>query len=255
MKMPAETNGARVETVLRLLRTQTSASIADIAAECCVSEMTIRRDLHKLAQTGQVFRVPGGARIARSFGAEKPFLERLHKMADAKQRIGRAAAELVADGGSVSLDSGTTTLCIARHLRERRNIVVFTFSLAVLEELAGAESIRVELTGGTYRPSSHDLVGNSVNEALRAVSADTVFIGAAALSFTKGVMVNDPDAQRALLDSGRRRVLVLDSSKIASEALYGLCPLKKCDLVITDNGIERGHLARLRRMTKVLVAE
>jgi DeoR family fructose operon transcriptional repressor len=250
-----ETNGARVETVLRLVRTRTSASIADIAAQCRVSEMTIRRDLHKLAQAGQVIRVPGGARIARSFGAEKSFLERLHKMADAKQRIGRAAAELVADGGSVSLDSGTTTLCIARQLRERRNIVVFTFSLAVLEELAGAESIRVELTGGTYRSSSHDLVGNAVNEGLSGVSADIVFIGAAALSFRKGAMVNDPDAQRALLDSGRRRVLVIDSSKIGTEALYGLCRVETCELVITDAGIGRADLVRLRRITNVLVAE
>jgi len=250
-----ETNGRRVETVLQLVRAQTSASITEIAAKCGVSEMTIRRDLHKLAQSGQVIRVPGGARIARSFGVEKSFVERLHKMADAKQRIGRAAAELVAEGSSVSLDSGTTTLCIARQLRERRNIVVFTFSLAVLEELAGAESVRVELTGGTYRASSHDLVGNAVNESLRAVSADTVFIGAAALSFRKGVMVNDPDAQRALLDSGRRRVLVLDSSKIGTEALYGLCRLEKCDMVITDAGVRNPDLVRLRRVTKVLVAE
>jgi DeoR/GlpR family transcriptional regulator of sugar metabolism len=253
--METETNGTRVEAVLRLVRTQTSASIADIASQCRVSEMTIRRDLHKLTQSGQVIRVPGGARIARSFGAEKPFLERLHKMADAKQRIGRAAAELVADGGSVALDSGTTTLFIARHLRERRHITVFTFSLAVLEELAGAESVRVELTGGTYRSSSHDLVGNAVNDSLRGVSADIVCIGAAALSFRKGVMVNDPDAQRALLDAGRRRVLVIDSSKIGGEALYRLCRLEECDLVITDKAVAGGGLARLRRMTKVLVAE
>jgi DeoR family transcriptional regulator, aga operon transcriptional repressor len=250
----APSNGARLDRVLRLLRDRTSASIGDIAAEFHVSGMTIRRDLHKLEKSGQVIRTPGGARIARSFGAEKTFVERLERMSDAKERIGRAAASLVADGSSVALDSGTTTLYIARHLSQRKNLVVFTFSLAVLEELAGCDSVRLELTGGVYRPSSHDLIGSAVQDALLAISADTVFFGAAALSFQRGVMVNDPDAQRALLRAGRRRILVLDSSKIGAEALYSLCPLNLCDLIVTDRAIGRADLARLRKVAKVMVA-
>src|SRR5215467_5498639 len=109
-------NGARMKSVVRLLKDCTTASIPDIAARFQVSEMTVRRDLHKLAASGQVIRIPGGARIVRSFGAEKTFGERFQKMADAKERIGRAAASLVEDGSSVVLDSGTTTLYIARHL-------------------------------------------------------------------------------------------------------------------------------------------
>src|SRR5207244_9084977 len=98
-----------------------------------------------------------------------------------------------------------------------------TFSLAVLEQLANSDSVRVELTGGTYRSSSHDLIGNAVHESLGGIAVDTVFFGAAALSFRKGVMVNDPEAQRALLHAGNRRILVLDSSKIHTEAMYTLC--------------------------------
>jgi DeoR family transcriptional regulator, aga operon transcriptional repressor len=248
-------NGGRVESVLRLLKDRTSASISEIAGEFQVSEMTVRRDLQKLAASGQVIRIPGGARIARSFGAEKTFLERMQKMSDAKECIGRAAAALVADGSSVVLDSGTTTRFIGRHLRVHKNIVVFTFSLAVLEELADSDSVRLEMMGGTYRPSSHDLIGNGVHESLGAISADTVFFGAAAVSFRKGVMVNDPDAQRALLQAGRRRILVVDSSKINSDAMYSFCRLSICDLIITDSGISRSHLARLRNTSEVLVAE
>jgi DeoR/GlpR family transcriptional regulator of sugar metabolism len=247
-------NAARLDQVLRLLRDRTSASIDDIASEFRVSGMTIRRDLHKLEKAGQVIRTPGGARIARSFGAEKTFVERLERMSDAKERIGCAAAALVVDGSSVALDSGTTTLYIARHLSRRKNLVVFTFSLAVLEELSDCDSVRLELTGGVYRPSSHDLIGNAAQETLLAISADIVFFGAAALSFDRGVMVNDPDAQRALLRAGRRRILVLDSSKIGAEALYALCPVEQCDLIITDRGVGRADLTRLRKSVEVLVA-
>src|SRR6202161_1090131 len=156
----------RRDAVLSLLRERTTASLAEIAERFQVSQMTVRRDIQKLAASGQVIRIPGGARIERSFGGEKDFFERLQRMGNAKTSIGKAAAALVQNGESVTLDSGTTTLYIARHLRHHRDISVFTFSLAVLEELSGCESVRVELTGGTYRRSSHDLVGHAVNEAL-----------------------------------------------------------------------------------------
>lgn len=245
----------RLDAVLQMLKLNTSASISEIAEACHVSQMTARRDIQKLVEAGQVIRIPGGARIDHWRGAERSFFERLQNMSPAKRAIGRAAAALVRDSESVVLDSGTTTLYVARELRTRRNVVVFTFSLAVLEELASAEHIRVELTGGVYRSSSHDLIGRSVAKSLTSIFADTVIFGAAAISFSRGVMVHDPDAQREMLQAGKRRVLVVDSSKIGTEATYRLCGIEECDLILTDNGISPQDLARLRQIVAVQVAE
>ena len=246
---------SRGEDILRLLREQMTASVTDMAARFDVSEMTIRRDIERLVATGQVIRVPGGARLAHSVAFEKTFAERLQKMGDAKSRIGRAAAGLVKEGEAIVLDSGTTTLCIARNLRTHRNLVVITFSVAALEELRGGDSIRVELTGGIYRRSSHDLVGAGVSEGVAKVRANKVFFGAAALSFERGVMAFDAEWPRTLLGAGAERILVLDSSKIGDEALYVLCPLKEVDLVITDSGVKPMVLARLKQHVRVLVAD
>jgi DeoR/GlpR family transcriptional regulator of sugar metabolism len=245
----------RREHIVDMLKVNTSASIGEIADRFHVSQMTIRRDIQKLVEAGQVIRIPGGARIEQWRGAERSFFDRLQKMSDAKRSIGAAAAALVRDGDSVVLDSGTTTLYVARELRARRNVVVFTFSLSVLEELSSAEGIRVELTGGVYRSSSHDLIGHAVSKSLTSICADTVIFGAASVSFTRGVMVHDPDAQHELLQSAKKRVLILDSSKIGVEATYRLCDITECDLILTDKGISADHLARLRQMTEVLVAE
>lgn len=245
---------ARPDDILRLLREHTTASITSLAGRFAVSEMTVRRDLDKLVERGEVIRIPGGARLARSISFEKSFEERLRNRSDAKDRIGRAASALVEPGDAVVLDSGTTTLCIARYLRDHKNVAVFTFSLAVLEELRGCDSVRVELTGGTYRRASHDLIGPAVQETLASLHAHKVFFGAAALSFQKGVMVYDPDAPRALVRSATERILVLDSNKIGKQALYGFCPLDACDLVITDSGARPEDLARLRKVTRVVVA-
>jgi DeoR/GlpR family transcriptional regulator of sugar metabolism len=251
-----ETNDpSRLDSILQMLKVNTSASISEIADAFHVSQMTIRRDLQKLAEAGRIIRIPGGARIEHWRGAERTFFERLQKMSHAKRSIGSAASALVREGESVVLDSGTTTLYVARELRVRRNIVVFTFSLAALEELTSAEDIRVELTGGVYRASSHDLIGHAVGKSLASIYADTVIFGAAAISFTRGVMVHDPDAQRELLQAGKRRVLVVDSSKIGTEATYRLCGIEDCDLILTDSGISGEDLARLRQITQVQVAE
>lgn len=248
-------DNSRLITILAMLKTNTSASIGEIAEACQVSQMTIRRDIQKLVEAGQVIRIPGGARIEHWRGAERSFFERLQKMSSAKRSIGAAAAALVQDGESVVLDSGTTTLYVARELRIRRNVVVITFSLAVLEELASAENIRVELTGGVYRSSSHDLIGHAVGKSLTSIYADTVIFGAAAISFNRGVMVHDPDAQRELLQAGKRKILVVDSSKIGTEATYRLCGIEDCDLLLTDNGVAHEDVARLRRMTQVQIAD
>jgi DeoR/GlpR family transcriptional regulator of sugar metabolism len=246
---------SRLDSIVQMLKVNTSASIAEIAEVCRVSQMTVRRDLQKLVEAGQVMRIPGGARIDHWRGAERTFFERLQKMSHAKRSIGAAASALVRDGESVVLDSGTTTLYVARELRSRRNIVVFTFSLAALEELTSAEEVRVELTGGVYRASSHDLIGHAVAQSLSSIFADTVIFGAAAISFTRGVMVHDPDAQHEMLQAGKRKVLVIDSSKIGTEATYRLCGIEDCDLILTDKGIGPDSLARLSQITQVLVAD
>lgn len=254
-KMSDVTDRSRLESIVQMLRMNTSASIGEIAETFHVSQMTIRRDIQKLVEAGQVIRIPGGARIEHWRGAERSFFERLQKMSHAKRSIGTAASALVRDGESVVLDSGTTTLYVARELRVRKNVVVFTFSLAVLEELTSAEDIRVELTGGVYRASSHDLIGHAVAKSLTSIYADVVIFGAAAVSFSRGVMVHDPDAQRELLQSGKRKILVVDSSKIGTEATYRLCGIDDCDLILTDKGISSESLARLRQIAEVQVAE
>jgi DeoR/GlpR family transcriptional regulator of sugar metabolism len=245
----------RQDEILRFLQLRNSSSIPEMAKRFCVSEMTIRRDLKHLYQTSRVIRIPRGAMIAQPVTFEKTFQERLRNMGDEKDRIGRAAAALVSPGEAVVLDSGTTTLCIARYLHSVQNVIVITFSLAVLGELAVDSSIRVELTGGTYRASSHDLVGPQVSEGLARVSANKVFFGAAALSFRKGIMQFDPEAPRELLQAGAERIVVLDSSKIGKEALYSFAKLETCALVITDSGISPDHLDRLRKLCRVQVAD
>jgi DeoR/GlpR family transcriptional regulator of sugar metabolism len=245
-------NGARKTEILSLLANEGQLTIAELCRRFNVAEMTIRRDLYALAEAGHVLRIPGGAALIRSVTFERDFADRLRKNSQEKEKIGRAAAALVGENESIVLDSGTTTLNIARHLRGRKDITVITHSLAVLDDLQAA---RVEITGGKYRRSSLDMVGHQVSDRLRKIHANRVFFGAATLSFSRGIMVNDPDAPRELLEAGTQRILVMDSSKIGKEALYFYCNISDCEIIIVDNGIKEEDLRRLRKLTRTIVAE
>jgi DeoR/GlpR family transcriptional regulator of sugar metabolism len=246
--------GLRAYRILELLRTRITASFSGLAAHFGVSEMTIRRDIAALDATGQVIRIPGGIRLARGIVAERPFLERIRKHSAAKSRIGAAAAALVADGDTVVLDSGTTTLHIARHLKHRP-CTVFTFSIAALEELAQSHSAEVRLFSGIYRAASHDLIGPPVSEGLAHLRAAKVFFGAAAISADGAVMVYDAEAPRTLLQSAREKILVVDSAKLGQEALYRFCALADCDLLITDAAASPALLRKLRRHVRIKLAK
>jgi DeoR/GlpR family transcriptional regulator of sugar metabolism len=251
---PARSAEDRRGEVLLFIKEKGTASIAEMAVKFAVSEMTVRRTVHKLADSGLVIRTPGGAMLAPSGSMERSFLERSANNAGAKDAIGREAAKLVQPGETIVLDSGTTTRYIARYLATKHDIAVITTSLAALEELAGSPGVEMRLTGGLYRRSSHDLSGNAVIDALAGVHADKTFFGAAALSFHKGVMNFDAEMPRVFLRAGRERILVIDSSKIGTEAVYRLCAVEKCDLVITDSGIKAADLSKLRKLTSVMVA-
>jgi DeoR/GlpR family transcriptional regulator of sugar metabolism len=241
--------------ILLYLKEKGSAAIVEIAERFAVSEMTVRRVLHKLSDANLAIRTPGGAMVAPAGSMERSFLERSEEMSAAKDALGRTAAALVREGETVVLDSGTTTRYIARHLAARRNLVVVTTSLAVLEELAGSTGIQVRLTGGVYRRISHDLCGGAVDDALGNIYADRVFFGAAALSFQKGAMNYDPEMPKSILQAAKQRVLVIDSSKVGTEAVYRLCPIESCDLVITDRGVKAADLKQLRKLSNVMIAE
>jgi DeoR family fructose operon transcriptional repressor len=244
---------SRVAELSKFLKERSSATYGELAEHFAVSEMTMRRDVEILAATGQVLIVPRGVQTAKGFLAELPFLDRIQRMGKEKDLIGRAAALQVTEGSSVVLDSGTTTLQVAHHLRDK-HCTVITMSLSALQELADSPTVRVEMVGGVYRSSSQDLVGPQVYEGLSSVRADRVIFGAAAVSLDGNVMVNDTEAAQGLVRAGRERILVVDSSKIGAEALYRFCELGQCDLMITDEGAKESDLEQLRKRVKLLVA-
>src|SRR6185369_12329781 len=100
-----------------------------------ISLATARRDLDALAKDGKIQRIHGGAIALLSAPPEPPLSLRSAEQSEEKRRIGKAGADLVEDGDTVFLGSGTTVLEVAYNLRERQNLTVMTNSVPIIELL------------------------------------------------------------------------------------------------------------------------
>jgi DeoR family transcriptional regulator of aga operon len=239
--------------MLDALRRRDFMRVAEFRAMFGVSEVTVRSDLGVLARRGAIRRIRGGA-IARTVPrTERPFEETQGTRAGEKEAIGRAAADLVADGETIILDVGTTTTAVARALVVRddlHEVTVFTSGLNVALELERATPrLTVVVTGGTLRPLQHSLVNPLGELLLQNIRADTVFVGCNGVDAEGGVTnINLPEAEikRRMLVAARRRVVVADGSKIGDVALARLCPIAEIDTLITSHSADGAALADLR---------
>jgi DeoR/GlpR family transcriptional regulator of sugar metabolism len=218
------------------LRLEGEASIAALAGHYGTSEMTIRRDLDYLEGEGLARRARGGAIFLHSRAYEPPIHQRAAHQADAKARIGAAAAAMVLDAETIILDIGTTTAAMAKALRTDVEVTVVTNSLLIANELACREHVRVLLTGGAVRPGELSLVGVRAAEAFAQYNCDTLYLGVAAVS-TRGVTefnVDDADVKRAAMAAARRVVVLADATKLGRVSFANVAPLSGVDVIVTD---------------------
>ena len=88
-------------------------------------------------QRGYITKVYGGVTATVPSGAvPTPIRSGLNQID--KSLIGRLAAEEVADGDTIFIDSGTTTLCLLRFLVVKSRITIITHSLGALSEASKA---------------------------------------------------------------------------------------------------------------------
>ncbi|MCC6683263.1 MAG: DeoR/GlpR transcriptional regulator [Phycisphaeraceae bacterium] len=241
---------ARRNAITELLNRDGEQSVESLAERFDVSGMTIRRDLADLAQIGRVLRTHGGAAPAARVSFEFKFLERNRRMATEKGQIATLAASLVTPCKTVMLDSGTTTLAIARQLRTLGPLTVLTTSLPIASELFGCEQISTILLGGRLRQDSPDLTGPLTERMVDVLRADIAFLGADAVD-------GEGNAYNASLEVGgliqkmaavcSQVFCVADSSKIGRRELMRFSQLNEWAGLITDSGLDSALAGKLTR--------
>lgn len=247
---------SRHTRIMDLLTAQGEAQVAELAVALGVSDMTIRRDLDALALAGKVIRTHGGAALSGRVVFDFQFMQRTQSQEDAKQQIAAIAASLVTDGQSILLDSGTTTLAVARALKARKRLTLITTSLPIASELQNCDAIELILLGGALRREAPDLIGPLTESNLEQLKADMAFIGADAIDNQGRVYNHSMTVARMLTRmaaSARQVYVVADSTKIGKTALARFGTLKAWSGLITDRRLPPPLAASLKRAGCTLI--
>src|SRR5471032_3301886 len=154
-----------------------SVQVAELVEQLGVSAVTIRSDLSALESQGLATRSHGGAVLTRTPPTEHTIPQKDALNHEQKERIGAYAARMVQPGENIIIDSGTTTISLARHLREAQNVTVMTNGLNIAWELADAPGVDLILTGGLLRKQSLSIQGTQAEACLQAYSFDKLFLG------------------------------------------------------------------------------
>ena len=209
-----------------------------------VSIVTIRRDLKVLGRQNLVKLEHGGVAAADYIdGIVEPLYEtKAYINSDQKYAIGMAAAKLIAEGDTVILDSGTTTACIARHLKNSKfnNVTVITNDLIIGKELCPHPGISVVVVGGILRRSYYTAYGHFTEQFLKNLKAHKAFLGLDAASITRGIsalQLEEITVKHSMMEISDEVILTADASKFGIDATYKICDWNVIDRVVTDNSI------------------
>ncbi len=240
----------RHQKILTLLDEQGSVMVNDLVARFATSEMTVRRDLSILEKQCLLRRVHGGAVSARGRSYEPPFLIRSADNPGVKQRIGQAAAGLVKNGDSLSLDTGTTTLEVARHLCGKQDLTIITHSFPIANLLSQSPGIRLILTGGIVRPGELSMIGNLAERSYREYYVDKLFMGVGGIDLKFGLTefnLEDSLVKRAMIANAKEVIVVADASKFEQVAFAAVAPLKVARKIVTDSSVDASLVNRLAK--------
>lgn len=241
----------RRRKILAMVEESGQVTITDLVSRLKVSAVTARGDLDALATIGAVVRSHGGAVRRQEPTRDYPvhFKAALHKAE--KARIGRAAARMIQPNETIILDSGTTTVEIARHLKAAnvQNVTVITNALNIATELSDAPGVSLIMIGGILRQISTSFVGPQAEHMLRELHAHRLFLAVDGLDLETGP--STPDILEAQLNGLMMEIaldttVVADSSKLGRRSLSKIGGFERVNRLITDTHAPADFVKSLR---------
>lgn len=232
--------------MLQLLEQSEIVSLSDFCQVLKnVSESTVRRDLKTLEAEGQIILLRGGGACLKKGSYEVPLNSKSIKNVNEKEIIARYAASLVNDGESIYLDSGSTTLRMVRHLKNK-DITIVTTHAMILQEIQETK-LKCILVGGEINISTASILGTKTNSELSNMFFDKAFVGCNGFSDKAGIStpdIREAEKKQIVAHNSSETFVLADSSKSGKNTLCKVYELGEVPLICdkeTDILLGSGH--------------
>ena len=228
----------RRAAIMEMLEHNASVQVAEIAQTFGVSSVTARADLDALAEAGKLRRTHGGAVSLHKRLTVSTQDRRINVNVAAKQAIAQSAIELVSDGDTLLVDSGTTALEFVRLLDQRDGITVITADITIADYIdESMPSVDVVMPGGALRKGHRYLYGPLTMQALQMVHADLAVMCPGAFVPGCGFTTDFPqmaETKTAMIAAAHQSVALMDASKVNGRGMYRFAELADVDTIVMD---------------------
>jgi DeoR family glycerol-3-phosphate regulon repressor len=231
-----------------------TVTVQELSQILGVSDQTIRRVTRPLAESGVLAKVHG-ALVSTKSALDPPFLSRMSQNRSAKMAIANTVAEIVQDGDSLAIDTGSTSAFIAQALRQRRELTIVTNSAYVASSLAMIPGNNVSMAGTQLRDHDGASFDRTAFQVIERAKVDYCLLSASMIHATKGFLVHEQcevDMATAMMESAAQAIMAVDATKFQAQKRKPALrqpPLRRGDLLVTDAAPPEAFLQALAHVT------
>ncbi|AAK78212.1 MULTISPECIES: DeoR/GlpR family DNA-binding transcription regulator [Clostridium] len=249
----------RQKEIKAILDREGSIKVNELSVHFDVSEATIRRDLKEMEDRRILKRTHGGAVPIDITNFEASFVDKKDEGQVEKLAIGKYAANMIKNGDTIILDSGTTTLEIAKNI-DAEDITVITNSIDIASELLNRKDKKIELivAGGILRPNTRAMVGNLCESVFKNFRVDKAFIGANGITSIEGITTpnfTEAQAKKAMINAANKVIVVADSSKFENICFSMICKAEYATAIVTSGELSEEDIKDFKDLgVQIIVA-
>ncbi len=240
----------RQQRILEVLQENRKVTVPDLSQQFGISEVTVRRDLHDLAENGQLRRAHRGALVAVTHPPEPPVIQRMNLEHAAKEAIAQAAVALVNEGDSIFIGSGSTTTFFARCLAYHARLTIITNALNIAAELSALDTQHsVVVIGGVIRSPELSLLGHIAEQALNEVRINKIFMGVQSLSLESGWTTDhlpEVSTTRKILAMSDELIILADHTKFGHTGAAFIAPVTRVSTLVTDAQADAAFIQQIK---------
>lgn len=239
----------RRKKILELLDRDGQVRVSQLSEILGTTVVTIRSDLAALERNGYLERIPGGAVQAVKNYYNLDFQRRKQEHMEYKKDIAVAASNLVNDGETLLINSGTTTFFTAVELKRHKNLNIVTNSISVALELGAYPTFRVILLGGEINPQYSFTYGNDAMQQLKNYKADKAILSVDGIHNEIGLTTYHAEEaviNKLMMERARQTVIVADYTKLGHESFANIGAISNAHSWVTNDCVDNKLLSEIK---------
>lgn len=241
----------RRKKILEMLNRDGQVRVSQLSEQFGTTTVTIRSDLDALERDGYLERIQGGAvqTVKNYYNLE--FLNRKQNNSEIKKRIAYIASNIICDGDTIIINSGTTTYFTAVELKKHKNLNIVTNSITVAVELGACPTFRVILLGGDINSQYSFTSGSDTLAQLERYKADYAILSMDGVCLDGGLSTYHAEeaiVDRVMMERSKSTMVVADHSKLGKEGFSKVADISCVNILVTDEEADEGFVAKAREM-------